>query len=961
MNAQTGRVDRKRKVSGYTILFFFALFLILVPASVALAQSSGDQQQSNQQTVPLGESLRRLSARTGVEIEYDNRLIEGKMAPPIDPSTNAEEGLRLLLQDTDLQAVQVDQGSFRIVESENLDDIDRMLVTGQRFAQERAVDAKRQAANVLDAIAADDIGRLPDRNIGDALSRLPGVSTDQFEGEARFINIRGLDSSLNNLAVNGVSVTTDDDRGRDGRRAALDGISTSGIAIIEVAKTLTPDMDGTGIGGAINLITPSAFDRPAGSYGLSFDTSFSEVADNDILDWRSVEAFGSTIFGDRNQFGVFLSIDNLVRDVLVRDIIQKIGWPGPDSIPDRYEVDRFPTKRDRTNLATNLEWKLGTDSEVFFRARYSKNDRDITSRATADFRVRGEPTGSQGSSLLVPIRLTAENEERRQRNESYNLHLGGRASLSPKWVVEPSLAYARSEARRPLWSKIRARTSNFDGVLDLDPRPNVRPLDPAFLDDPSNYVLNRVRLDGNDNEEDVWTPQIDVTWNIDRSNQPLTFKAGLKSSLRSKEVDGASDRFGTTETITLADIPGSTFAGPGNPGYPFGDDFLFDNVPSALALDWPVLFEFFESNPNLFNFQELSSLANGVEDDYTSEEDVHAGYLMVQGELQQLYWTAGLRVESTDFETSAFRFSELQDGSISIDPVSGSNSYTDYLLNFQGRYELRTDTFLRAAFTQSIGRPDFAAAAPIQSFEVEDFGPDPSGQPLLFASLDTGNPELDRFQADNFDLSLEYYPSETGLFAAAVFWKEIDNPIFNRRERRDDTVLEGLALEALVIDTFENAKSGSVKGIELTAQEQFRFLPAPLNNFGLSLNYTLVDSESDVIGREDDLPFFGQADNISNATLYYQQSGFEARLAWRYRDETLASVGGSADQDIYRDNYTQLDFKIGYRFANGLYVFGDIWNLTDEKPQAFQGDSSRLFSLEQTGRFFNIGLQWSNF
>lgn len=839
--------------------------------------------------------------------------------------------------------------------------LDEIVVKGQRYAQQRAIEHKRESSNIVDALAADDIGRLPDRNIGDALSRLPGVSTDQFEGEARFITIRGLDSSLNNLTLDGFTITTDDNRGRDGRSAALDGISTSGIAIIEVAKTLTPDMDGTGIGGAVNLITPSAFDRPAGSYGISADTSYSELSDNDTLDWSNVELFGSTVFGANDQFGIFVSADRLQRDLLVNDDIESIRRAEPGGLPLRFEVNRLPTKRERINLATNLQWRFGAGNELYVRGRYGENDRDITDRATQDFRVRDQPTSQEGNLVFVPLRLTAENEERRQRNKSYHVQFGGRLAPTETIELEASLAYSESEARRPLWSKIRARTGNFPGIVELGDTPSMRPVDPTFIDDPGNFELNRVRIDGNDNNEEVLVPEFDATWQTLFNGNTLTLKAGVKASYRDKKVDGTSDRFEPIDSVTLADIPNSTFPGPGEAGSSHGDDFLFGPDTVSLALDWPVLFDYFEANRDSFQFQEISSLANGVEDDYESEEDVVAGYLMAQLETGRALWTGGLRVEATDFDTLGFRFSEFDDGTNSIDPITGSNSYTDYLLNFQVRYNFADNIVARAAFTQSIGRPDFSRAAPIQSFETFEVGVDGNGDVILEGDFSTGNPDLDRFESDNFDLALEYYPSETGLFAASLFWKEINNPIFDSRQVLEDTTFDGIELRRLEIESFENAESGRVRGIELTAQEQLRFLPAPFDNFGVSANYTLVDSESDVLGRPDELPFFGQADTIANFNLFYQQEGFEGRVAWRYRDETLAAVGGNIDQDIYRDSFQQLDLKFGYRFGNGLFVFADIWNVTNEEADAVQGTARELFNRQDTGRWYTFGLQWSNF
>lgn len=838
--------------------------------------------------------------------------------------------------------------------------LEEITVRGQRLGQQRAVEHKRNAANIVDALAADDIGRLPDRNIGDALSRLPGVSTDQFEGEARFVNIRGLDASLNNLTLDGTQIGTGDDRGRDGRSAALDGISTSGIATIEVVKTPTPDMDGVGIGGTINLITPSAFDRPPGAFGFSIDSSQSNVSDTSAFDWLNAEAFGSTVFGAEEQFGLFLSADYLRRNRLVRDRADNVRWSGGDpDLPTRADLTRFPIKRDRINASGNFEWRAAPNTQLYLRGRYTLDERNIDDRSVEQINVRGAPTGTTGDAIDLPLRITLDGWTRRQENTTYSFTAGGETDVD-NLTLAYSLAYARAISDRPVWNQIRFQTGNFPGQLFLENRVRFESADPAFRQDPANFRLQRIRFDSIETKENLLAPKLDVTWNTPLFGFDGMIKTGLKATLRDKSVDARSDRFTPIDTLTLADFD---FAqpGPGQPGYPHGGSWFQGSYISGPAVDSRAVLAHFEANRDRYNFLETQSITNNIEDDFDTDEDVYAGYVMGRIDTGRTLWTAGLRVEHTDYVSRASRATIVDGELTSIDPVRGSSSYTDFLFNLQLRHQIQDNLVLRAAFTQSIGRPDFVAAAPIEEFEVEQVGIDGGGNPILIGFLDAGNPDLDRFQSDNFDLSLEYYPSDTGLFAIALFWKEIDNPIFNRREFISDTSFAGVELETLRIDTFENADSGRVRGVELTAQEQFRFLPSPLDNFGMSANYTIVDSKSDVLERDDNLPFFGQADRIANIALFYQQEGFEARLAWRHRDETLESLGGNPTQDIYRDSYSQLDFKTSYRFGNGVRLFADVWNLTNKQPRIFQGDSSRFWGLEDTGRIYTVGLQWANF
>ncbi len=856
-------------------------------------------------------------------------------------------------------------GATALSHAQDRDDADRLVldeieVLGQRLAITEAARRKREAANLRDITASDDIGRLPDLNIGDALSRLPGVSTDQFEGEARFVNIRGLDSSLNNLTLDGVQIATGDDRGRDGRSAALDGISTSGIAAIEVIKTPTPDMDGVGIGGTINIISPSAFSRDRAFYGARLDTSQSSVSDTSVFDWLSAEIFGANVFGAERNIGVFASLDVLRRNRLVRDRADNANWApaGDELLPSRLDITRFPIKRERINFTTNLEYRPSDTSELFLRGLYTNDQRTITNRVNEQWRTRGALTGTGSGVFEGPLRITLDGWEREQENETFSLTAGGGHELTRDLRVDYALAWARAVSDRPLWVQNRFQTGNFPGRLTIDDGVSFEALDQDFFTDPSNYRLQRVRIDSIDTRERILSPKVDLSWQTRLGGFDTLVRTGAKATFREKSVDARSDRFRPTEVLTLAD---NNFGlpGPGRPGYPSGGDWFQGLYPGGVAVNNQAVLDYFFANRSLFTFSEAESIANNLEDDFDTDEDVYAGYLMAQLESGPMLWTVGARVEYTDYLSRAARVTLVDDEITSIDDLRETLSYTDVLPNLQLRYQLQEDVILRAAWTQAIGRPDFVAAAPIQEFEVERIGSGPAGEDLFIATLSSGNPQLDRFRANNFDISLEYYPSATGVFAAAGFYKRIRNPIFDLRENRFDTSFGGFDLEVLQIRTSDNADAGRVSGVEFTAQEQFLFLPAPFDNFGASVNLTLVSSSSKVADRDERLPFFGQADRIFNAALFYQQDGFEARLAWRRRSEFLEALGGNVDQDIYRDSYRQLDFRTSYRFGNGLSVSLDAWNLTNEQPRVFQGVKSRFWGLEDTGRIYTLGVQWA--
>ncbi len=176
-----------------------------------------------------------------------------------------------------------------------------------------------------------------------------------------------------------------------------------------------------------------------------------------------------------------------------------------------------------------------------------------------------------------------------------------------------------------------------------------------------------------------------------------------------------------------------------------------------------------------------------------------------------------------------------------------------------------------------------------------------------------------------------------------AFYNDIDNPIYG--QRTTNVMFNGILLDQL--DQPQNAKSGELLGLELNWEQQFVDLPAPWDGLGASVNLTFVDSEVVVFGREDDkLTFFRQPDTIGNIALYYTMGRFEARLAAKYRDGYLQSIGGDLTEDVYFDERTQVDVKLIFDATDKLTIFGEVQNINDESRGEYQGISSRLFADE---------------
>ena len=216
-------------------------------------------------------------------------------------------------------------------------ELEEYLVEGLREGRSLALQQKRTAANIRDILSADSIGNLPDANVAEALVRLPGVALDLDQGEGRFVSIRGVEPNLNNVTINGASVANPGVDGRQGRSMPLDVIGSSQVSQLEVIKSVTPDMDAQGLGGTVNIITASGFDKEKPfAYG-KLEGGYNTMSD-DLL--YAVQATYGTTFGPEKEFGMAVSASYEWRPyrtehVAVRWTVEEDSLSGNDLLAPR--------------------------------------------------------------------------------------------------------------------------------------------------------------------------------------------------------------------------------------------------------------------------------------------------------------------------------------------------------------------------------------------------------------------------------------------------------------------------------------------------------------------------------------------------------------------------------------------------------------------------------------------------
>jgi TonB-dependent receptor len=815
-------------------------------------------------------------------------------------------------------------------DSEELQTIE---VSGFRLAQITALQDKKSAKLIKESVTANDAGKLPDQNAAETLARVTGVSVTTDQGEGRYVNIRGIDAALNNVSIDGQTIGSPEG---DTRRVALDTVPANLLAKLEVVKSVTPDLDGNAIGGSINIITPSAFDDTDGRF-------FSASADFGHYDLGGENPFGGSVawgqvFGDQ-RFGIVLSASYSDREFTSENVQGGDPWEeeGDFLIPSEMNLRDYLIRRVRKGVVGNFEFRPNDNVKIYWRNIFNRyEDTELQRELTYDYRNGDLINQTSTSGTFTEGEGERANSRRFEIQEILSSSLG--AEFTPgAWTIAASATYGETEQDTPqdnFWSfelgdeiPMSYDTSDYFWVVSAGPE----------FQDAANFEFNEHSRGGQIIEEQLRIGQLDFKRDVTFGDNAGFFKFGAKLISRESTSDQdltVYDGFAGEEDLLL-----SQFAAPGDPNfyrsvrpyYPFGP------TPDFNAAE-----QFFRDNEADFEVSDSDTIAESYGVDYEVAEDVTAGYVMASADIGNATFIGGVRVEQTETDFQAYDI-VFVDGDAANPPpqVTGSKEYTNWMPGLQMTWAIQENLLLRAAWTNTIGRPSYEQNVPFRIFELEE------GDPGEFeGEIEAGNSDLDPLESANYDLTLEWYTEAGGLLSAGVFMKDIENPIFNRVQDLEDVNFEGRFYTDLSVTQPQNAETGEIVGVELGFQHNFVNLPGWLSGFGVSMSYTWTDSEADIFDRDEPVQFFLQSDHVGNASVFWERAGFEMRLGYAYRSEYLFALGDDVSQDLYIDTHDQLDFKTSYDFNEQWTAFIQLQNLTDEPLRYFSGDRSRLAENE---------------
>ncbi len=377
------------------------------------------------------------------------------------------------------------------------------------------------------------------------------------------------------------------------------------------------------------------------------------------------------------------------------------------------------------------------------------------------------------------------------------------------------------------------------------------------------------------------------------------------------------------------------------------------------------------------DFRPVDNLAYLIPKAWTVDEEITTGFVRADIDTEwggvPVTGNIGVQIQHVDQSSSANFWDATQPAGSEISPLTPGSTYTDVLPSMNLAFSLAHEQMLRVALAKQTARPRVDQMRASLEFGVNTATGRPGGS--------GGNPELEPWRANAFDISYEKYFGTKAYVAAAYFYKDLENYIYT--QTRDDYDFSNLLVDYVpppgtqppqAIGDFTqpmNGEGGSLQGLELTASIPFELFSSALTGFGVVASASFFDSSIEILDPEsassvgsDPIALPGLSDRVYNWTLYYERNGFEARINQRRRSDFIGEIGNFNGNRSLRyvvgENIT--DAQLSYSFSSGslagmtLLLQGS--NLTNEAYQTYAGSKDRPLEFLEWGRTITVGLNY---
>jgi iron complex outermembrane receptor protein len=862
--------------------------------------------------------------------------------------------------------------------------LDEVIVSGIRKSIQDAIDVKKSDSSIVEAISAEDIGKLPDSSIAESLARLPGIAAQRTNGRAQTLSIRGLGPDFTVTTFNGREQASTNDN----RSVEFDQYPSELVNQVKIYKTPDAGMAYQGIAGTTDIQTvhPLAFSdmRIAAGYKREMNEQEANIPglpdSGDRVNLTYIDQFKD------QTVGVALGIaynktpyQNQTREPWgYADFsgLTAIGGDKDGVKSSFYErksamavIELAPT--DQLRMVFDGYHSDFNEVQTIQRMEYGTAWNGVTTLANPGPVENGRVTS--GTFENVPFTVI-ENYNNDRDASVDSLGLNTKYSFSDVWGMEADVSWSKvdrndvrlestagngagADPTLPPQVDNISFTTNSKGITIFSPTLDYGDYDSVFLTDPGAWGGGPRRagyVGAPHITDEIKAIRLSATAKMEGFLSDVSF--GVNYADRTKAKAQFQSNLMLTGDISHAVVPEEYRTGIANTAFFGSPHGMIGYDALALYRDgfWSTLNSIDDPNAN------ENDRINNIQNTWQVDEKLTTGFVKVGLDTElgslPLRGNIGVQAIQTD-QTSHLRLANLPipAGTLVV-PVTVLNEgakYTDVLPSINLALEFPHDMKLRFGAAITVARPRLDELGGGASYSVTNDDTTPQiidGVSYYWSRNGGGNPKLKPWKANNYDLSFEkYFGENKGYVSAAIYYKDLDTYIFNQStvedfsgvalpQVTDGTTYEDADASRLGISTLKsNGKGGYVRGFELTASLPFSLFADALDGFGLIASGAKNKSSIIINGALTPIP--GLSTKILNTTLYYERFGFSARVSNRYRDEFVGEVQNFDATLALRTVSAEslLDAQIGYEIQQGalkgLSFSLSGTNLTDEPFQ----------------------------
>ena len=876
-------------------------------------------------------------------------------------------------------------------------ELEEVLVTGS-YAQslKNALNVKRESTGIVDSVFAEDVGKFPDQNLAESLGRIPGVAIEQDDGEGRSITVRGLGDAYTMVTVNGMpsqSLAAGSGGVRTSRAFDFNVFASELFSRLDVYKSTSGELEDGSLGATVGLRTARPFDYDEFAAAANVEAGYYDGSgavkprlsglvsvSNDTMGFLASVAYSqkeAPLTGaESGRWNAQSGSNRLIcpADVCGDDAtLVRSSW--------HPRIARYADKtndQDRLGVTSSFQWQIADETLLSIDGLYSKIDvtRDEPFMQAISL-ARNDATGMRQMSVVdyvVDSNMTlvsAEVTDADFRSEAFRadwssefnqLSLDLQHEFSDKFRMNVLAGMTESKLDNREVTVIYEHFSSNDSrdyvtyadssdSFSWDYSNMKSPVLSYSFDttNPANWEFSEYRDRIYDATSDTDMARIDFAYDL-ADGYTAKFGATQKSYGYQITESRADRTFAQADVINGGakdgDACGITAAVDANDGYlqtAGGRSFFYP--------DFNRRTEFQDSG--CWGYVAQPGNTRDV------EEEVFGYFAQIDIDTElfgnRLRGNIGVREAETDLRAEGITIID----SVAT-PVVVKHSYSDTLPSLTLAYNLTEDLVLRGAAAKVLARPELTDLNPGGS--ITTFGNDPK--------VSYGNPYIEPFRANSFDLGLEWYYSDDALAGITLFQKDVES--FPTSDNQFDIPWPQLGLPNSLlggqVDTLKdalfdvsyrvNGGGGNIQGAEFAWQQQLSFLPGPdwMRGFGFQANYTFLDEAELDSGRE----MVNVSKDSYNFTLYWEGEKFQARITNSYRGEYYSNINSDNPwQNRVVDDSNYVGVSASYDVTEQLKITFKGVNITDESKHEYETEGvARLVLDHSAGASYFVGASY---